>query len=877
MANLIKIVKDDSYNYKWSVDGNKYGDTYDITSAGGFGDTNLVNAGWEEILAVNGGLFYTWESAHYACGLEKSRGTNNQDVSMSAVSDYNNAMAIACIDDELWFGKQSWIISNKLESAYGAITGIGLVASGKACTYGHTEFASQYNTKSGRTIIGEDKDGNYLSYSIKGETGSSGITGAEATQIALDNGFYNAIMLDGGGSVWRRYLKAYDITTTRKVKNALILYRKKKASDEDDTKEDSSVPMFSERLSSAGMKNNKYWYDANYNKGAKSAGTMLPNCFAGETEFITKNGIKRFDEVVGQDVEVLGRDGTFYKAHVNKYEPQQLYKVCFNDHQKSEYYATANHRWICASPSDNDIIRTTEELSKIKPRTAKMRVIRRYDLEEIVPELQGIFHGFIYGDGTYRKALDKTVMLLCGHKKDFMLPLVMQDTTEHKIHECTNGVVEVCYFDKNYKLLPDIEKCSDGYLLGFLVGYIASDGNVCSAGSIDITSVKEDSMYGLRDICARLGLITSIPRRYVHNTNFKKNAILYRMRIYKGLPTKYFINTKQRHTIESSLFNPRQKNFTHIKSIEKTDRVEEVYCVDEPIHHEFTLANGVLTKNCTCFCLGRSEEIAGQAVKVFPNISVGGFYDAKEWYDKSDWVGSNQPVEGGILCWGASSDKYGHVAICERVLGNTGNGWKVLVSQSNYGGTYFETKEYVVNRGSKTAGVGFIYNGCLHNPYINDIRVERDTTKNQVEVLVDLLKLRKDANGDAVEGLFAAPGIYDIKETKESGDYTWAKLSTERWIALNDAEGWTKTYFVDNNTKTDPELENDIAQLKEQINSLNSKIETLNKETTELKSQNDSLTAQVNTAKQAEVVAENKSKAYKEIIDAAKVILDREV
>lgn len=700
MSNLIKINRDDAYDYKWSVDGNKYGESYDITSASGFGDTDLVNKGWEEVLAVNGGLFYTWENAHYACGLEKSRGVNNQDVSMTAVSDYNGAMAVACVESELWFGKQEWIINNKLDAAYGALTGIGLLLDGKAITYGQSEFASQYKAISGRTIIGEDKDGNFLSYSIKGETGSSGITGAEAVKIAQENGFHNAIMLDGGGSVWRRYFKAYDITTTRKVKNALILYRKKKDSVSDDTNEDSSVPMFSERLSSAGIKNNKYWYDADYNKGAKSAGTMLPNCFSGETEFITKNGIKRFDEVAGQDVEVLGRDGTFYKAHVNKYEAQPLYKVTMCNGY--EYYATENHRWIIVSSTDNDVIKTTGELMTLKhPR---------------------------------------------------------------------------------FRL------------------------------------VKQKSSIG------------------------------------------------------------KEKLFVQVKSVELTSRVEDVYCVNEPIHHEFTLAGGVLTKNCTCYCVGRSEEIAGQAVKIFPNISVGGFYDAKEWYDKSDWVGSNQPVEGGILCWGASTDKYGHVAICERVLGNTGNGWKVLVSQSNYGGTFFETKEYVVNRGSKTAGVGFIYNGCLHNPYIRDIRVDRDITKNQVEVLVDLLKLRKDANGDVVEGLFVAPGIYNIIETKEAGDYTWAKLDSERWIALNDAEGWTKTYFVDDSgAKTDPELEDEISKLKAEISGLTNKISELNKEISELKSQNESLTTQVNEAKQDEVVAENKAKSYKEIIEAAKVILDREV
>lgn len=506
----------------------------------------------------------------------------------------------------------------------------------------------------------------------------------------------------------------------------------------------------------------------------------------------------------------------------------------------------------------------------------KFRYVKRYDLESLVPDLNGIYHGFIYGDGTYRKHVDKTVMLLCGYKKDFMLPLVAD--RDKKIYECSNGVTEVCYFDKAYKQLPDLEKCSDEYLLGFLSGYIAADGHVTISGRTDIRSSKEESLVGLRNICARLGIRTSKITMFVHNTNYKKNAITYRLTIYPGLPAHQFINPKQRRTVELGSAIRKERLFAFVKSVELTDRIENVYCVDEPIHHEFTLVGGVLTKNCTCYCIGRSEEIAGQAVKVFPNISVGGFYDAKEWYDKSDWVGSNQPVEGGILCWGASTDKYGHVAICERVLGNTGNGWKVLVSQSNYGGTFFETKEYIVNRGSKTSGVGFIYNGCLHNPYIRDIRVDRDATKNQVEVLVDLLKLRKAANGDVVEGLFAAPGIYNIIETKEDGEYTWAKLDSERWIALNDTEGWTKTYLIEKEEpKTDPELENEITKLKAEISELNNKISELNKEVSELKTQNESLTSQVNEAKQAETTAENKAKSYKEIIEAAKIILDREV
>lgn len=228
MSNLIKIEKDPNYDYKWSVDGNKYGDKYDITNQGGFGDTKLEEEGWELVLKTNASLFYTYENKHYACGLEKSRGVNNQELEMTAVTDYNKCMAIACVGDELYFGSQEWIINNKLEECYGAVTGLGLILSGKARDDMHGAFNSQWNARSGRTIIGEDKDGNILSYSFAGETGKSGLTGKEVQAKCVELGFVNAIMFDGGGSVFRQYEGKYDISTTRKVKNALLLYRKKK-------------------------------------------------------------------------------------------------------------------------------------------------------------------------------------------------------------------------------------------------------------------------------------------------------------------------------------------------------------------------------------------------------------------------------------------------------------------------------------------------------------------------------------------------------------------------------------------------------------------------------------------------------------------------
>ena len=242
MGNLIKIIKDDNYEYEWSVDGNRYGDKYDTTIQTGFADLELEKQGWERILKVNASLFYAWNdngvTKHFACGLEKSRGVINQELEMDCVKDYNSCMAIACVGDELYFASQNWIIANKLDEAYGAVTGIGLILAGRARDDMHKGFDSQFNQLAGRTIIGEDKEGNFMSYSIKGDDNKGGLTGKQAQQKCLELGFYNAIMLDGGSSVFREYMGKYDISTGRKIKNALILYRKKKEVKEEAPKED---------------------------------------------------------------------------------------------------------------------------------------------------------------------------------------------------------------------------------------------------------------------------------------------------------------------------------------------------------------------------------------------------------------------------------------------------------------------------------------------------------------------------------------------------------------------------------------------------------------------------------------------------------------
>lgn len=70
--------------------------------------------------------------------------------------------------------------------------------------------------------------------------------------------------------------------------------------------------------------------------------------------------------------------------------------------------------------------------------------------------------------------------------------------------------------------------------------------------------------------------------------------------------------------------------------------------------------------------------------------------------------------------------------------------------------------------------------------------VERDEYKNQIEVKVDNLRVRRQANINGEFIGYASPGFYDFYETTESDGYTWYNIAGEQWIAYN--EEWETVY-----------------------------------------------------------------------------------
>lgn len=113
---------------------------------------------------------------------------------------------------------------------------------------------------------------------------------------------------------------------------------------------------------------------------------------------------------------------------------------------------------------------------------------------------------------------------------------------------------------------------------------------------------------------------------------------------------------------------------------------------------------GSVLANCTGYVHGRWIEIAGHTADDF-GISNG---NANTYWSYGDgYTRSSTPAVGAIVCYGG---QFGHVAIVERVNSDG----SILVSQSNYGGTVFET---LTLRPPSYAQYGVTFQGFILNPY----------------------------------------------------------------------------------------------------------------------------------------------------------------
>ena len=438
---------------------------------------------------------------------------------------------------------------------------------------------------------------------------------------------------------------------------------------------------------------------------------VLHNCFSGDTRIITRDGVRRLDEIEDVEVMALSRDGVYRNAVGRYFGTQKVYSIEFMNGDK--FTVTGNHRWLVRRAShwngrtyEKYMFKTTLELNSHD-------YIPYVKNEDIDMDREGIIHGFIYGDGNYYNSYRYSQANLCGFKKEYMFEYF--DDAKHIIEQ-TNGTISCYPYPKEYKLIPDVSSESLSYLRGFIAGLIASDGCVDRYGCISIGTVKSRDAELISDILSVLGYRNHITTE-VRDTNYKKNSTLYSIHIKKSfLPFQIFLNPKHQERFLAG--NPRNDSFTRVVDIIDLEREEDVYCIQEPETHTMTLEGGILTGQCVGYAYGRFNEIGGYGYcKYLAPVNAENFIEHKG----SCKVGQT-PQVGACMVWrkGATlngSDGAGHVAIVEKVVSDT----EVVTSESGWNSSkpFWTQTRKKGSDGRWGCGSAYTFLGFIYNPAVD--------------------------------------------------------------------------------------------------------------------------------------------------------------
>jgi DNA primase len=317
----------------------------------------------------------------------------------------------------------------------------------------------------------------------------------------------------------------------------------------------------------------------------------LFHCLAGETRVLTWEGARPIHDLAGGTHRILGRDGTWVDAPFYSFGVQPLMRlVVSRNGQVKELFATAEHRWFVRSGAGHhsDRVVTTQAL-----RTGH-RLLSRFPgtrVKRTTPSPFGIAHGITFGDGHRNGSgsiaqLDpvKDVALLKWFPHSFV--------TEHEDR------ILVHHLPRMFKELPPLDE-SAAYLYGWLAGYVAADGQVAEDGTVMLHCADRDTLEYVRAVCTRLGIGTyGITEQVRVGSPGREPSSLFRVHFVNEDLTEEFLLLDQHRVRFSSSPKAFARRGWVVRSVEPTDRVEEVYCAVVDQGHAFVLEDNILTGNC---------------------------------------------------------------------------------------------------------------------------------------------------------------------------------------------------------------------------------------------------------------------------------------
>lgn len=357
--------------------------------------------------------------------------------------------------------------------------------------------------------------------------------------------------------------------------------------------------IFYELKKKYGLRTAKEWLDTEYSGGfylhdAPSA-TYKPYCFDGDTKILTKEGIKKLKDLVGANIQVLNKNHGWEDATVKCFGKNKLRKLTLERFGKTkEIMVTGNHIWFVKDKTNRKTFEIkTDDLKegmRIPFNTSKT-------WSQVTPSPFGVAHGFFTGDGDKGEHMRAN---FCGDKEALIPYFTPANVTGSDKEKTTRGIPNA------FRSLPSLDEPLS-YLYGWLSGYFAADGNVDEHGRCTLSSTVKENLEFVREVLCVLGMpVNNI--RYQDRVSNLTNEL---GRVYvitlssEYLKEDFFIRPLHKKNFELNKDKPRKERYWLVKSVEETDREEDVYCAVVEGSESFTLDNNVLTHNCYAYDLSR--------------------------------------------------------------------------------------------------------------------------------------------------------------------------------------------------------------------------------------------------------------------------------
>jgi hypothetical protein len=329
-------------------------------------------------------------------------------------------------------------------------------------------------------------------------------------------------------------------------------------------------------------------------------------CLSGDTEVVTRNGIRRIGDLAGTMPELLipkrtgfgiSTHGTFKRVPVENLGRQPLLRIKLrNCRQLKTIDVTPEHRWFVTKPGRRTGDKTTVERTTLELEPGdKLKSLMAQPVNGIKVPF-AVAQGFVFGDGCKGYGERPAILDIYSQEKDGdMLPYF----SAHNIKNLGDGHLRIYGLPRLWKQVPSMNE-SRSFLLSWLAGYFAADGCVSKIGAARIDSSNKKHIEFARNIAVICGIGHGAIRTTMRKGTGDYETALYSINLAPvDLPDWFFINSRHRERVIASRLGHRpERTAWKVESVEDTGRIDDVFCAFVPDVHAFGLLDGIMTGNC---------------------------------------------------------------------------------------------------------------------------------------------------------------------------------------------------------------------------------------------------------------------------------------